>query len=119
MEIAGKRVLVTGASSGIGAEISREMARRGARLILVARGQQKLEDLANELHAAGAEATVEVCDLTDDAELELLAERLLGGDGPPTCWSTTPAPEGGGRPGRPSRDMRKRPRGFRTWPPTS
>ena len=83
MEISGKRVLVTGASSGIGAEISREMARRGARLILVARGRQKLADLANELHAAGAEATVEVCDLTDDAELELLAERLLGGEGPP------------------------------------
>ncbi|MFA9401165.1 MAG: SDR family NAD(P)-dependent oxidoreductase, partial [Acidobacteriota bacterium] len=72
-----------GASSGIGAEISREMARRGARLILVARGADKLEALSGELREQGATAEIEPCDLSDDAEIGRLAERLLDGDGAP------------------------------------
>jgi len=83
VELAGRTALVTGASSGIGAEIARELARRGARPILVARGASALEALAEELRGAGATVEIEVCDLSDDAEIGRLAERLLAGGEPP------------------------------------
>jgi short-subunit dehydrogenase len=83
MRIAGSRALVTGASSGIGAEIARELARRGAEPILVARGVDRLEQLASELREAGATVEVEPADLGDDADVARLAERLLDGRGAP------------------------------------
>ena len=46
-----KTVLITGASSGIGEEFARELASKGANLILVARNTKKLESLADELKA--------------------------------------------------------------------
>jgi len=48
-EFAGKTVLVTGASTGIGEVFARELSRRGASLVLVARSEGKLEALAREL----------------------------------------------------------------------
>jgi short-subunit dehydrogenase len=83
MELAGRRVLVTGASSGIGAAIAREMAQRDARPILVARGTDALEALAGELREAGGTAEVAPCDLSEAGEIARLAGRLLAGEGPP------------------------------------
>ncbi|HEV2812651.1 MAG TPA: SDR family oxidoreductase, partial [Solirubrobacteraceae bacterium] len=58
--------LVTGASAGIGAEIARELARRGHGLTLVARRRERLEELAGELAGEhGVRAEVLPCDLTD------------------------------------------------------
>ena len=57
--------LVTGASSGIGEALARELARRGAKVALVARRKDRLEALADELVQAGHEAKAHVCDIRD------------------------------------------------------
>lgn len=75
--------MVTGASSGIGAAIARELARRGADVTLVARRRQLLEGLAREIAATGRRARVEPADLSNVEEVEALAARLLTeGDAP-------------------------------------
>jgi short-subunit dehydrogenase len=67
-------VLVTGASSGLGAEMARILARKGANLILTARSRDRLEELATDLERAnGIEAKV-VC---EDLAAQGGAERLL------------------------------------------
>jgi short-subunit dehydrogenase len=63
-KIQGLRVIVTGASSGIGRELARELGRQGAKLVLVARRQQRLEELAAEIAPAGGAEWV-AGDITD------------------------------------------------------
>src|SRR3954469_7693067 len=73
-------VLVTGASSGIGADLARELASRGHGLTLVARRVDRLRELARDLRTRyGVKVDVEACDLTDDAARVELADTLLGG----------------------------------------
>lgn len=67
----GRTAIVTGASSGIGREIARELARRGHGLTLVARREARLRELATELGGDGGVAVeVVVADLTDTAGRE-------------------------------------------------
>ncbi|HVU46265.1 MAG TPA: SDR family oxidoreductase [Terracidiphilus sp.] len=61
----GKWALVTGASSGIGAALARELAGRGAKLILTARRRDRLEALGQELAAEGTETRIIIADLND------------------------------------------------------
>ncbi len=63
-EFRGKWALVTGASAGIGVALARELARNGAKLILTARRQERLEALAAELRAQGTEVRIVLADLT-------------------------------------------------------
>jgi 3-oxoacyl-[acyl-carrier protein] reductase len=65
----GKTALVTGASQGIGEAIGRRLAAQGARVILAARNEEKLTQLAAEIAAAGGEAAVLRLDLADSAGL--------------------------------------------------
>ena len=69
--------LVTGASSGIGFEIARELAARGHGVTLVARREDRLRELAGELTAAhGVRAEALACDLTDAAARDELPGRI-------------------------------------------
>ena len=64
--IAGKRVLITGSSAGIGEACARHFAERGANLLLSARRAERVEGLAAELSAAhGIEARADALDVTD------------------------------------------------------
>ena len=83
MRVEGANVLITGASSGIGAAIAREMAARGARVTLVARRLEALEKLELEIAAAGGTAKVEPADLSKVEDVEALAARVLDNGGPP------------------------------------
>ena len=79
--LAGKRVLVTGASSGIGEATAKAVAARGARVLLVARREEELERVAAEIAACGGTATAYVCDLTDDDSVKALVEAVLTSHG--------------------------------------
>ena len=68
-----RAAVVTGASSGIGAEIARELCRRGHQVVLVARSESKLSGLATEL---GERAHVLVTDLSDRSARAGLADRI-------------------------------------------
>ncbi|HQY62520.1 MAG: SDR family oxidoreductase [Myxococcales bacterium] len=73
-------VLVTGASSGIGLELSKLFAARAKRLVLVARRKDRLDALADELGRAhpSLEVRAEACDLGAPDEAVRLVERLAG-----------------------------------------
>ena len=66
-EIRGARAIITGASSGIGREVARELARQGAKVVITARRQDRLEELAAQIAAAGGRAECVAGDITDPA----------------------------------------------------
>lgn len=65
MNVNGRGVLVTGGSRGLGAALGQELARRGARVVLVARGSEALEETARAIRAAGGEAHTIAADVGD------------------------------------------------------
>jgi NADP-dependent 3-hydroxy acid dehydrogenase YdfG len=69
-----KVILITGASSGIGAGIARELGAAGARLMLGARRTDRLEALAEEIRTNGGEALTCRLDVTDRADVAAFAE---------------------------------------------
>ena len=74
--------LITGASTGIGSIYAHRLAERGYDLILVARDQQRLGKLANEITAkTGRKAEVLAADLTVKADLKRVEERLRSDNG--------------------------------------
>jgi short-subunit dehydrogenase len=77
-EINGRWALVTGASSGIGEALARELAKHGAKLILTARRRDRLEKLAAELTARGSEVRIILADLNDPAAPQKIYDATEG-----------------------------------------
>lgn len=70
-----KVCVVTGASVGLGAVIARTLSARGARLILVARSEQRLQQLAENLRALGGDVHAIAADVTVAEDVQQLAEQ--------------------------------------------
>ena len=70
----GQVVVITGASSGIGAALGREFARQGANTVLVARRIERIEALAAELTSGGRRAVAVAGDVTRDGDMERAVE---------------------------------------------
>jgi len=82
IDLAGKRILITGASSGIGEAAAEQFARRGATVVVAARRRELLDAVAERITAAGGTALPMPCDVSDmDAVDALVAdvEQRLGG----------------------------------------
>ena len=74
LSLQGKHVLVTGASSGMGKVFAQMIAGQGARVSLLARNEERLEQTRNLLEGEGH--NVVCCDLTDEEQLRQAAETM-------------------------------------------
>jgi NAD(P)-dependent dehydrogenase (short-subunit alcohol dehydrogenase family) len=77
-DLSGKTILVTGASRGLGAAVALQAAKTGAHVIALARTTGALEELDDQITAAGGKATLIPFDLTKFDDLETLGPLLLG-----------------------------------------
>jgi short-subunit dehydrogenase len=77
----GRRIILTGASEGIGRALALELAGAGARLALAARDRQRLESLAQECRARGGEARALPTDVTNQQDCEWLVNETVSAFG--------------------------------------
>lgn len=75
--------VVTGASSGIGAATARLLAADGAHVVLVARREERLRELADRIEAEGGRATVAALDASDGDAVLALADEVVAEHGAP------------------------------------
>ena len=85
-KLSGKVVVITGASSGIGRAIALRLAKKKAHLVLAARREQALHDVARECEQLGARAVVVPCDVSRNLDVEQLAARAVAHFGRVDAW---------------------------------
>lgn len=78
MRLENRTAIVTGAAKGIGAAITRALAREGADLLLAARDVPALEAIAGEVRALGRRAEVRRVDVAEEAQVKAMAEHAAG-----------------------------------------
>ena len=76
-DLSGKTALVTGASSGLGVAFARGLARAGADVVVTARRQDLIDETAAACRQFGGRASAFTADLTDEAQMEGLFERVI------------------------------------------
>ncbi len=96
MQLKGAVVVVTGASSGIGAATAVAFAQRGARVVLAARRAERLDELAGRIERAGGTALAVPCDVTDHDDLRTLRGVVLEAFGPADVMVNNAGIPGGG-----------------------
>ena len=72
-----KTILITGGSSGIGEAAAKKIARAGGEVVLVARTQEKLDAVADDIRGAGGTAHAYSCDLSDMDAIAEMADKVL------------------------------------------
>ena len=72
-----RTALITGASSGIGKQTALEIGKAGGTVLLVARTQEKLDNVRRQIEALGGTASVHRCDLTDIDDIDRMATEAL------------------------------------------
>jgi short-subunit dehydrogenase len=82
---AGRSVVITGASSGLGAALSEAFAAEGARLTLLARRQERLEEVAGRCRQQGAEVVAVAGDVTHPEDAKRLADAAAAAHGGIDC----------------------------------
>ena len=76
-QLAGKVAIITGASSGIGEATARAFGDAGARVVLAARREQRLQELADEVNRDGSKAIAVPTDVTDKEAVQRLVDKTL------------------------------------------
>ncbi len=79
-------VVITGGSAGVGRALAVRLARRGARLALLARGEERLRAAQAEVEAAGGSALIHVADVADAERVEAAAKHIEAELGPIDVW---------------------------------
>jgi len=79
-------VVITGASAGVGRATAREFGKHGAKVALLARGEEGLEGAREEIEAAGGEALAIRTDVADPEQVEAAAQRVERELGPIDVW---------------------------------
>ena len=75
--VAGKTVLITGASSGIGLTTAHQLADASAHVLLVARTQETLEQVKSEIEAKGGKASIFPCDLNNMEAIDEVSKQII------------------------------------------
>ena len=75
--IEGKVILITGGSTGIGAETARVLAARGANVAIAARRKDKLDAVVSDIEAQGGTAAAYVLDVTDKAQVDAVVAAIV------------------------------------------
>src|SRR5262249_30015323 len=76
-DLCGRRLLITGASGGIGRCLAEQSAAAGARLVLAARSADKLDELARTLTARGADVVAVPADVTSEGDRRRLVDTAV------------------------------------------